>query len=433
MYIASAQVNENTKVVHLTHVHCKHAQVNDNTNVILYKHMCIAGAQVNSKASHSCGWSTKIYIFMVVLQKQQDLNKQHAVFSRMRSQGSRFTLGVWGLRVCSLDVAQPSATVRNRPQPSATARNRPRQGHMAVLMVSSAEGVTFSGFTCGVASFRVAGVALRDNQTCFVTCRKSFCVAGATFFRRCIAVFVAGAALWTCPSSFCVAGAAYRVACFLRIALPELRQVATRRKFRGRRGILCDVMKINGSLAGNIDFEVANFQVLKKTRRKASILKLQSVKISWSLARNARFDAPMHVSRLKPLVFLWPRRVYGGSLQNLSFSKVSTQVVMSFCVAGAALCVIPTCLITVENRFLWHRHNTSASFSEDALQFSWQAQDFEDLCRILRGRRSTSQKLWLGLFLTSRLNLVSWLLVKMCFWQNGWDMAEKGWSSSTQT
>ena len=40
------------------------------------------------------------------------------------SKGSRFTLGVWGLRVCSLDVAQPSATVRNRPQPSATVRNR---------------------------------------------------------------------------------------------------------------------------------------------------------------------------------------------------------------------------------------------------------------------------------------------------------------------
>ena len=27
-------------------------------------------------------------------------------------------------------------------------------------------------------------------------------------FRRCVAVFVVGAALWTCPSSFCVAGAA---------------------------------------------------------------------------------------------------------------------------------------------------------------------------------------------------------------------------------
>ena len=40
--------------------------------------------------------------------------------SRMRSKGSRFTLGVWGLRVCSLDVASASATVRNRSQPSAT-------------------------------------------------------------------------------------------------------------------------------------------------------------------------------------------------------------------------------------------------------------------------------------------------------------------------
>ena len=44
----------------------------------------------------------------------------------MRSKGSRFTLGVWGLRVCSLDVAFTVATVRNRPQPFATVRNRPQ-------------------------------------------------------------------------------------------------------------------------------------------------------------------------------------------------------------------------------------------------------------------------------------------------------------------
>ena len=40
-------------------------------------------------------------------------------YSRMRSKGSRFTLGVWGLRLCSLDVAIVAATVRNRPQPFA--------------------------------------------------------------------------------------------------------------------------------------------------------------------------------------------------------------------------------------------------------------------------------------------------------------------------
>ena len=69
-------------------------------------------------------------------------------FSRLRSKGSRFTLGVWGLRVCSFDVhAQPSATVRNRP----------REGRMAVPIVSFAKEVAFGGFTSRVASVRVAG------------------------------------------------------------------------------------------------------------------------------------------------------------------------------------------------------------------------------------------------------------------------------------
>ena len=37
-----------------------------------------------------------------------------------------------------------------------------------------------------------------------------------------------------------------------------------------------------------------------------------------------------------------------GKLQNLSFLKVSTQVVMSLCVASVALCDIPTCWITCQ-------------------------------------------------------------------------------------
>jgi len=67
-------------------------------------------------------------------------------YSRMRSKGSRFTLGVWGLRVCSL--------------------------------------VTFGGFKRRIAAFRVASVALCDIQTCFTTWQKSFCVAGAILLRR---------------------------------------------------------------------------------------------------------------------------------------------------------------------------------------------------------------------------------------------------------
>ena len=73
-------------------------------------------------------------------------------------------VSLWGWRVRSLDVAFMFATVRNRP----------RQVTMAVPMVSSAKEVALGGCTCRVASFRVAGVTLRDIQACFVTCRKSF-------------------------------------------------------------------------------------------------------------------------------------------------------------------------------------------------------------------------------------------------------------------
>ena len=84
------------------------------------------------------------------------------VFSRMRSKGSRFTLGVWGLRVCSLDVAFVCATIRNCSLP----------------MVSSAKGVTFA---CRVASFRVAGVALRDSDVFCNVSKVFLCGRSNTF------------------------------------------------------------------------------------------------------------------------------------------------------------------------------------------------------------------------------------------------------------
>ena len=75
------------------------------------------------------------------------------------------------------------------------------------------------------------------------------------------------------------------------------------------------------------------------------------------------------------LVFLHPRvlsRVAGfpvaspclwGKLRKtLSFSNVSKQVVMSFCVAGVALCDIPTCLITCRKCQNWRKSRTKCSF-----------------------------------------------------------------------
>ena len=81
-------------------------------------------------------------------------------------------------------VARVPVSLWGFGQPFAHVRNRSRELATAVPMVSSATGVTFGGFTCRAASFRVAGVALRYIQTCFVTCRKSFCVAGAILLRR---------------------------------------------------------------------------------------------------------------------------------------------------------------------------------------------------------------------------------------------------------
>ena len=76
--------------------------------------------------------------------------------------------------------SQPFATVRNRSQPSATVifatvRNCSREGRMAVPMV--------------VAAFRVAGVALRDIQTCFLTCGKSFVWQAQYFCDVLVALF----------------------------------------------------------------------------------------------------------------------------------------------------------------------------------------------------------------------------------------------------
>ena len=49
-------------------------------------------------------------------------------------------------------------------------------------------------------------------------------------------------------------------------------------------------MKIDGSHARNIDFDVANFALHEKTRGTTSIFQVQSVKSGGILVRNARFE-----------------------------------------------------------------------------------------------------------------------------------------------
>ena len=122
-------------------------------------------------------------------------------------------------------------------------------------------------------------------------------------------------------------------------------------KFRGRRGILWDVLKIDGSLARNIDFEVANFQVLRKTRRKTSILKLQSVK-NWRKSRRKCSFWCSHVSRLESLVFLWPRRVSGGSCKTSPFRRFLSRLSCRFAWQAWHFVTFQP-VWRVESRFVW--------------------------------------------------------------------------------
>ena len=168
-------------------------------------------------------------------------------FSRMRSKGSRFTLGVWRLRVCSLDAAFTSATVRNPSQPFATVRNRPQP-------FATVRGRAYSKFSR----------------------RRHF---------------------WTFQTSHCFVSRGRRCASWHSDAFCNVSKVV----LCGRRNTFAmfwDVLKIDGSLARNIDFEVANLEVPKKTRRKTSVLMLQSVKIGGRLVLLLPRDPTCLVSSL---------------------------------------------------------------------------------------------------------------------------------------
>ena len=157
--------------------------------------------------------------------------------------------------------------------------------------------------------------------------------------------------------------------------------VKWRSQISGSRGILCDVLKIDGSLARNIDFEVANFQVLRKTRRKTSILKLQSVKIGGSLVRNASFSAPTCL--VSSCWFLWRRRVYGESWKTCPFVMLPT-VKIAGCLAQNARFTASMRLVSSP----WCSCGVAVSMGEAGKPLLFEG--FQGSCHVvLRGRRGT--------------------------------------------
>ena len=91
------------------------------------------------------------------------------------------------------------------------------------------------------------------------------------------------------------------------------------------------------------------------------------------------------LSRLESLVFWW--LCLWRKVQNLSFSKVFKQVVMSFCVAGVALCDIPTCFIPCRKCQNWREARTKCSFCcahvshLESLVFLWPRRVYGGSCK----------------------------------------------------
>ena len=87
---------------------------------------------------------------------------------------------------------------------------------------------------------------------------------------------------------------------------------------------------------------------------------LPTVKIAGSLVRNDRFGAPTCL--VSSLWFSCGFAVSMGETAKPLLFEGSKEVVMSFCVAGVALCDIPTCLIMCQKCQNWRMSRTKCWF-----------------------------------------------------------------------
>ena len=174
----------------------------------------------------------------------------------MRSRASRFTLGCGGRAV----FARRCATVRNRLQPFATVRSRPQP--FVVKICKRGPFWSFPASHSFISRGR-HGTLWHSNMfhdvSKFVLCgrRNTF----ATFSEDALHFSWQAQHFGDLPCHFAWQAQHFRrvvLLLFWRIALSALREVATTCRFRGRRGILWQVMKNHGSLARNVDFEVGS-------------------------------------------------------------------------------------------------------------------------------------------------------------------------------
>ena len=142
------------------------------------------------------------------------------------------------------------------------------------------------------------------------------------------------------------------------------------------------MLKIDGSLARNIDFEVANFQVLRKTRRKNVDFEAAKCE-NWRKSRTKWSFWCSHLFLLVCLVFPWPRRVYGGSCKTCPFVMLPIMKIGGSLVRNAGFSA-STCLVSSR----WFSCGVAVSMREAAKHLLFEC--VQAGCHVvLRVRRGT--------------------------------------------
>ena len=78
--------------------------------------------------------------------------------------------------------------------------------------------------------------------------------------------------------------------------------------------------------------------------------------------RKSRTKCCMHVSCVESLVFLWRRRVYGGSWKTSPIRMCPSRLSCRFAWQAWHFVTIPTCLITCRTYQAWRQSRTKCSF-----------------------------------------------------------------------
>ena len=221
---------------------------------------------------------------------------------------------------------------------------------MAVPVGKSTKGDTFGAFQRRVASFRVAGMALCDIPTCFMTCHKSFCMAGAILlplFQKMRWIF-RGRRITLDTSDVILRGRrkTLDVSCYVFFATRNCQPCA--KWWQGANSVagveFCD--RWWKSTEASHETSILR-SVRKKTCRKTSILKLQSVTFE-EVSHEMLVLMLQHVSS-RVAGFCGAVAVSMGEAAKPIFvecSKTGCHVI--FFVAGVALCDIPACFKTCQ-------------------------------------------------------------------------------------